>query len=151
MLPNETFGSLFGASLDLKNDLTNPHGVYTTSTTLQPQNLPMMSAALPMASAQQFLPAGSTVNQCMSSVNSVNSPTTPTIYTIEDHGGGTNALINLAPATNASVKGASHQKKRKLSSAETASSSSAPSSNNKSLNVKQEPRKLIVIIIFSME
>ena len=141
MLPNETFGSLFGASLDLKNDLTNSHGVYATSTTLQPQNLPMMSTALPMASAQQFLSAGSTINQCM---NSVNSPITPTIYTIEDHGGGPNALINLTAGNSTSTNGASHQKKRKLSSAaastETVSSSSAASGNNKSMNVKQEPR-----------
>jgi len=123
LLANETFGSLFGASLDLKNDLAvNPHGVYATPTTLQPQNLPMMSA-------QQFLPAGSAMNQCLSSVTP-----TPTIYTIEDHGGGANSLVNLTAGSGASASGASHQKKRKLSSAETASPSSSTSAN-----VKQEP------------
>ena len=142
MLPNETFGSLFGAGLDLKNDLATPHGVYmnSTPTTLQPQNLPLLPPT-----QHQLLPPTAAINQC-----NINSSTTPTIYTIEDHGGGPNALINLAnPQSQSQSNGVVH-KKRKLSSPETAASPSSSSSStspassaNKSMNVKQEPRESI--------
>ena len=161
---NDTYGSLFGATLDLKNDLMGQHVAYMNAgVQQQPQSLPAIltsalmsgngSAAMTSHSAMTNSASGQQhSSQCMTS-----TPTpTPTIYTIEDHGGGT-PLITLAggagPAANAasaSATAAGH-KKRKLSLTDTFPINSAAAANsngsNKSMNVKQEPRKLVTLMI----
>ena len=148
--PSETYGSsLFGTSLDLKNDMAHPHHQQHHSNYLgspsnlsQPQSMP--ASILSVALLQNAAP--SSANMGTSHTVGLNPSSTPaTIYTIEDHGGG-----NLSSGSNNSGPGSTAnpacQKKRKLSLSESFSNGSNPTSGNKSLNVKQEPRKFSPVI-----
>lgn len=154
---SDTYGSLFGTSLDLKSDLMaqQPTQIgFTVSTSglhQQQQQLGLQNilSAAALQQGNHSLGGGSHHGLAGMKPCSMNSTVTPTIYTIEDHGGG-NPLINLAPsgitAGNTSENEptsttAAQHKKRKLSMTECFPITvGAMSNTNKSTSVKQEPR-----------
>ena len=160
---NDVYGSLFGATLDLNNDLMSPNVTYSPVPMPQQQHQTVQSippilptpllrnnSSTQIPTQPQPLPQIS--EECMSSTK------TPTIYTIEDHGGG-NPLISLSgsacslgPTTDSPSSSSAGPKKRKLSQTETLPVNPvAPATfvtSNKNMNVKQEPRKFIIESIF---
>lgn len=152
----DTYGSLFGASLDLKSDLMAQQPtqigftVSTASLHHQPQQqqhgLQNILSAVSLQGSAGVIGSHHPVGLTSIKPCSMNSTVTPTIYTIEDHGGG-NPLINLTPsgisggntAENEASNRAQH-KKRKLSMTE-CFPTTVEAMSNKSPSVKQEPRK----------
>ncbi|XP_045029018.1 myelin regulatory factor isoform X2 [Daphnia magna] len=157
--PADTYGSIFGTSLDLKSDLINsqqqhqsPVGYVGPASNLQPHGLHNLLSAGAQgspgtSSVVPSLSVGLSMRSC------VNSSAAPSIYTIEDHTGNS-PLINLAPLSSLSDKNCSagendvippsrtvQQKKRKLSMTECFPiGEKALGATSTSPRVKQEPQ-----------